>query len=75
MQTPPLKKNAFFIRVLSKTTSSSEEDVRLCLTRERERERKKKKREEEESLAFITRNENNADGKCPPTIASKQRLL
>lgn len=71
MQTPPLKKNAFFIRVLSKTTSS--EDVRLCLTRARERERKKKR--EEESLAFITRNENNADGKCPPTIASKQRLL
>ena len=73
MQTPPLKKNAFFIRVLSKTTSSSEEDARLCLTRARERERKKKR--EEESLAFITRNENNADGKCPPTIASKQRLL
>ena len=74
MQTPPLKKNAFFIRGgLSKTTSSSEDDARLCLTRARERERKKKR--EEESLAFITRNENNADGKCPPTIASKQRLL
>ena len=70
------KKNAFFIRVLSKTISS--EDVSLCLARTRERERKKKR---EESLAFSIRNENakneNAKKKClsPTIIASKQKRL